>query len=159
MSSWPTVSALDSRTQTFPVLTDAQISRLRAIGKTRSVEVGDVLFQPGDTNIPFFVLLSGRMEIVQPGFHGERPITTHAPGEFTGEVSMISGQRCLVLGRVTEPGEFLELNSQELRSVIACCSTCTTMRSLRCGRSARCLVFRPRGSASYTPPRCSSCAG
>jgi thioredoxin reductase (NADPH) len=119
MSSWPTVSALDSRTQTFPVLTDAQISRLRAIGKTRSVEVGDVLFQPGDTNIPFFVLLSGRMEIVQPGFHGERPITTHAPGEFTGEVSMISGQRCLVLGRVTEPGEFLELNSQELRSVIA----------------------------------------
>jgi thioredoxin reductase (NADPH) len=103
----------------FPVLTQAQISRLRAIGKTRPVDVGEILFQPGDTNIPFFVVLSGRMEIVQPGFHGELPITTHAPGEFTGEVSMISGQRCLVLGRVTAPGEFLELNGQELRSVIA----------------------------------------
>ncbi len=119
MSSWPIVSALDSRTQMFPVLTDAQIARLRSIGKVRHVDAGEVLFQPGDINVPFFVLLSGRMEIVQPGFHGEQPITTHDRGEFTGEVSMISGQRCLVLGRVTESGEFLQLNSDELRSVIA----------------------------------------
>jgi thioredoxin reductase (NADPH) len=119
MSSWPVVSALDSRTQMFPVLTETQIRRLRAIGRPRPVQVGDILFQPGDTNVPFFVVLSGRMEIVQPGFAGERPITTHAPGEFTGEVSMISGQRCLVLGRVTDAGEFLELNSDQLRTVIA----------------------------------------
>lgn len=119
MSSWPIVSALDSRTQMFPVLTDAQIARLRSIGQVRHVDAGEVLFQPGDVNVPFFVLLSGRMEIVQPGFHGEQPITTHDRGEFTGEVSMISGQRCLVLGRVTESGDFLQLNSDELRSVIA----------------------------------------
>ncbi len=119
MSSWPIVSALDARTQIFPVLSDAQIGRLRLIGKVRQVQAGDVLFQPGDSNVPFFVVLSGYMEIVQPGFSGERPITSHAPGEFTGEVSMISGQRCLVLGRVTQPGEFLELNNDQMRGVIA----------------------------------------
>ena len=119
MSSWPIVSALDARTQIFPVLSEAQIRRLRSIGQIRNVRAGDVLFQPGDTDVPFFVVISGSMEIVQPGLMGERPITSHAPGEFTGEVSMISGQRCLVLGRVTEPGEFLELRNEQMRTVIA----------------------------------------
>ncbi len=119
MSSWPIVSALDARTQIFPVLSEAQIRRLRSIGQIRNVRAGDVLFQPGDTDVPFFVVMSGSMEIVQPGLMGERPITSHAPGEFTGEVSMISGQRCLVLGRVTEPGEFLELRNEQMRTVIA----------------------------------------
>jgi len=59
------------------------------------------------------------MEIVQPGIDGERPITTHGPGAFTGEITMISGQRCLVLGRVTEAGEFLEIAPDALRSVVA----------------------------------------
>jgi len=119
MSTWPKVSALNMDKDMFPVLTEPQVTRLRQIGKTRPVQVGEILFQPGDTQVPFFVILSGAMEIMQPTFDGEAPITTHSPGEFTGEVSMISGQRCLVLGRVTEPGEFLELNAAELRSVIA----------------------------------------
>ena len=50
---------------------------------------------------------------------GERPIATHGPGEFTGEMTMISGQRCLVRGRVTEAGEFLEISGDGLRSLVA----------------------------------------
>jgi thioredoxin reductase (NADPH) len=112
-------SALDARTQAFPVLTPAQIDRVLPVGKVRQVQRGEILFEPGDTNVPFFVLLSGGMEIVQPDLTGERPIATHARGEFTGEMTMISGHRCLVLGRSTEPGEFLELTGDGLRSLIA----------------------------------------
>jgi thioredoxin reductase (NADPH) len=119
MSTLPVVSALNAGVQTFPVLTAAQIDRLRATSKLRPVTVGEVLFRPGDTGVSFFVLLSGSMEIVQPGYRGERLITTHAPGEFTGELSMISGQRCLVLGRVTEAGDFLEMSPDAVRSLIA----------------------------------------
>src|ERR1700746_4042091 len=93
-------SALDARTQAFPVLTAAQIDRVLPIGKVRQVQRGEILFEPGDTNVPFFVLLSGGMEIVQPDLTGERPIATHGPGEFTGEMTMISGRRSLVRGRV-----------------------------------------------------------
>ncbi|SPF56272.1 Cyclic nucleotide-regulated FAD-dependent pyridine nucleotide-disulfide oxidoreductase [Candidatus Sulfopaludibacter sp. SbA4] len=119
MASIPTPSALDARTQAFPVLTPAQIDRIRPSGHSRSVHLGDILFEPHDVGVPFFVLLSGSMEIVQPDFDGERPIATHGPGEFTGEITMISGQRCLVRGRVTEPGEFLELSGDALRSLVA----------------------------------------
>jgi thioredoxin reductase (NADPH) len=109
MSSPLLPSALDPNTQAFPVLTSAQIDRARPLGRLRKVERGEVLFEPNDSGVPFFVLLSGNMEIVQPSLEGERPIATHGPGEFTGEITMISGQRCLARGRVTEAGEFLEL--------------------------------------------------
>lgn len=78
-----------------------------------------MLFEPNDTEVPFFVLLSGAMEIVQPSLEGERPIATHGPGEFTGEITMISGQQCLVRGRVTEAGDFIELSADALRAVVA----------------------------------------
>lgn len=112
-------SALDAGTQTFPVLTAAQIERVRAPGRLRRVVSGEILFEPGDMDVPFFVLLSGRMEIVQPDLKGEHPIAAHAPGEFTGEITMISGKRCLVRGRVTQPGEFVELSGEGLRSLIS----------------------------------------
>jgi len=119
MSSSPVPSALDARTQAFPVLTAAQISRVRSGSKLRPVQKGEILFEPDDKRTPFFVLLSGSMEIVQPDLAGERPIATHGPGEFTGEMTMISGRRSLVRGRVTEPGEFLELSADALRSLVA----------------------------------------
>jgi thioredoxin reductase (NADPH) len=119
MSSWPIPSALDASTQAFPVLTAAQITRLRPGGKSRKVEPNEILFQPDDTQVPFFVLLSGSMEIVQANLTGERPIAKHGPGEFTGEIAMISGQRSLVRGRVTVGGEFLEISADGLRSIVA----------------------------------------
>jgi thioredoxin reductase (NADPH) len=121
MSSWPAPSALDAATQAFPTLTPAQIARLRPGGKLRKVEPGEILFKPGDIDVPFFVLLSGSLEIVQPGMDGaaERSIVTHHAGAFTGEITMISGQRCLVLGRVAEAGEFLEVTPEGLRTVVA----------------------------------------
>src|SRR5580658_10401878 len=119
MTTFPSPSALDARTQAFPVLTPAQIDRIRPSAHVRTVQPGDILFAPGDTAVPFFVLLSGSMEIVQPSLQGERSVATHVPGEFTGEMMMISGQKCLVLGRVTGAGEFLEVDADALRSIVA----------------------------------------
>jgi thioredoxin reductase (NADPH) len=120
MAAPPIPSALDASTQIFPTLTQAQINRLLPHGKVRKVEAGEILFEPGDTNIPFFVILSGSMEIVQPDLKGERLIVAHDKvGHFTGELTMISGRRALVTGRVKAPGEFLEISADGLRSVIA----------------------------------------
>jgi len=119
MSSLPVPSALDARTQAFPVLTAAQIGRIRSGSKVREVNKGEILFEPGETNVPFFVLLSGSMEIVQSDLAGERLIVTHGPGNFSGEMTMISGRGILARGRVTEPGEFLELSADGLRSLVA----------------------------------------
>jgi len=119
MAATPIPSALDPRTQAFPTLTPAQINRIRALSKLRHVEAGEILFKPDDTDVPFFVVLSGKMEIVQTDIYGDHLVATHESGGFTGEMTMISGRRCLVLGRVTEPGDFLELSGEGLRALIA----------------------------------------
>lgn len=119
MATPPAPSALDARTQIFPTLTPAQINRIRPLGRVRHVDRGEILFDLGQTNIPFFVVLSGSLEVVQPSIEGERPITIHNARSFTGELTMISGHRIFVRGRVLEPGEVLELSSDALRSLIA----------------------------------------
>ena len=119
MAAPPIPSALDARTQIFPTLTPSQIDRIRPQGHVRHVDRGEILFDLGDTNIPFFVILSGSMEVVQPGLDGERPITVHRAGGFTGELTMISGRRIFVRGRVIEPGDFIELPGDAFRSLIA----------------------------------------
>jgi thioredoxin reductase (NADPH) len=105
--------------QAFPTLTPLQIDRIRPFGKLRHVEAGKILFEPGDVTAPFFVLLSGGLDIVQPTPSGERLIVTHRAGGFTGEMTLISGRGALARGRVTEPGEFLELSPEELRTLVA----------------------------------------
>ena len=83
------------------------------------MNAGEILFEPGDLNIACFVLLSGSIEIVQPDIHGERLVVTHEAGNFTGEITMISGRRGLMRGRVTAAGEFLEMSSSQLRTLVA----------------------------------------
>jgi thioredoxin reductase (NADPH) len=112
-------SVLDASTQAFPILTSAQIDRIRPLGRIRQVQPGEILYEPNDQDIPFFVLLSGSMEVVQPTFDGEQLIVRHEPGGFTGEMALISGQHYLVRGRVVEAGEFLEVSEDRLRSLIA----------------------------------------
>jgi thioredoxin reductase (NADPH) len=120
MSTQLTPLSADIRGEAFPILTPEQINRIRPLSKVRNVEVGEILFEPGDAEIPFFVLLSGSMEIVQPAINGERLIVNHdTAGEFTGEITMISGRRGLVRGRVTAAGQFLEMSSSALRTLVA----------------------------------------
>ena len=119
MSTQLTPLSADIRGEAFPVLTAEQINRIRPLSRVRKVKAGEIVFEPGDLDISFFVLLSGSMEIVQPGIQGERLIVNHDAGEFTGEITMISGRRGLVRGRVTAAGEFLEMSSDQLRTLVA----------------------------------------
>lgn len=105
--------------EAFPLLTPSQIDHLRPYGKVRSVQAGETLFEPGDNNVPVFVLLSGELDIVQACPKSDRPLVRHVPGSFTGEFSVITGQRALVSGRVVQAGEFLEISAADFRSLVA----------------------------------------
>ncbi len=86
----PNPHASDANAQAFPRLTPTQIDRIRPLGHIRVVESGETLFQPNDFNVPFFVVLSGQMEVSRPTLDGERLVTIHVPGCFNGEMAMIS---------------------------------------------------------------------
>jgi thioredoxin reductase (NADPH) len=103
----------------FPTLNDLQIARIAAHGRRRAVAGGDVLVDVGDSSIPFFVLLTGELQVVRPLPDGrEELIVAHAPGQFTGETNMITGRRALVRVHATKPGEVLQLAREDLQSLI-----------------------------------------
>jgi hypothetical protein len=98
------------KAQMFPQLSQAQISRLKAHGTPRQMSKGEILAEPGDRNRPMLVVLSGSIEVVQPGMDGEALIVMHDAGSFTGEMSTLTGIGSLVRARVREEGEILNLD-------------------------------------------------
>ena len=102
----------------FPTLTPAQINRIAPHGRRRGVAKGELLVEVGQRPIPFFVVLSGEMQVLRPVAGTEELIVTHAAGQFTGEGTMLSGRRSLARARVSTPGEVIELNREELLGLI-----------------------------------------
>src|SRR5258708_36730487 len=119
MSSSPTHSSPNAETQTWPVLADVEIDRARPYGRVRQAQLGEILYRPGEVGASCYILLSATVQIVQPSIDGERLITNHCPGTFTGEAGMIAGQRTVVLARVIQGGEVLELRPEDLRTFVA----------------------------------------
>jgi thioredoxin reductase (NADPH) len=112
----PLVSSLFE--QIFPTLTPAQIRRIAPHGDMRTMESGQVLIEQGDRNVPFFVVVSGEVEIVRPSGGVETLITVHGPGQFTGEVNNLSGRPAVVRMRATKQGELIELDRQHMLALV-----------------------------------------
>ena len=113
--------AIDSaarRAQMFPTLTAAQIARVAACGTERRFEDGQIVWDQGETNTPFYVVLEGQLEVVHPQGKIEEPIVMHEPGEFTGEVHLLSDRRSLVRGRAHGPLRVIRVEHARVRTLI-----------------------------------------
>jgi thioredoxin reductase (NADPH) len=106
------------RGQTFPTLTPDQIARIAAHGHVRPTRTGEVLFEAGDPVRSFFVVTAGQIEIIRPSYRSETLVVVHGPGQFTGEVTMLSGRRAMARARVSEAGEVIELDRNRLLSLV-----------------------------------------
>jgi thioredoxin reductase (NADPH) len=102
----------------FPTLTPAQVKRIAVHGRVRSIQAGEVLFEAGERVVPFFVVTSGRLEMVLPFGTTERLVTVYGPGQFTGEVNMLSGRPVLARSRASEAGEVIELDREHLVALV-----------------------------------------
>jgi len=109
---------MDRYEQIFPRLTDAQLSRISAAGQHRGVQAGEVLFEAGDQNTDFFVVISGGIEIVRPVAGREQPVALLGPGQFTGEINMLSARRAWARGRVAADGSIIALDRDGLHAVV-----------------------------------------
>src|SRR3984885_8057388 len=113
-----TPAYIGRKAQMFPQLTAAQIARLEVHGTHRRMSAGEILFEPGDRNLPMLVVLSGGIEVVQAGMSGEVLVVVHEAGGFTGEMSALQGIGSLVRARVREAGEVLVIPEDRLRALI-----------------------------------------
>jgi thioredoxin reductase (NADPH) len=104
--------------QMFPKLDARQIARIAHFGSKRKVARGEVLFEAGEVKAHFFVVVEGTLEVVSVVDGVEKSITIHEPGEFTGEVDMLSGRQSLARGRMREDGEVIVVDRADLRGLV-----------------------------------------
>ena len=99
----------------YPRLSDDQLGALAAVGEQQSVAPGDVLFKEGDEDYDFFVVLDGKVAMVQDGESGEQLIAVHGPRRFLGELGLLVGQPAFFTAKVVEPGDVLRVPIERLR--------------------------------------------
>jgi thioredoxin reductase (NADPH) len=102
----------------FPELSEAQLRRISGIGERRNVRAGEVLFEVGEQNSRFFVVIEGSIEVVRPVGDREEPVVLHGPGQFTGEINMLSARRSLVRGRAVGDGSVIVVDREHLRALV-----------------------------------------
>jgi thioredoxin reductase (NADPH) len=102
----------------FPQLTPDQIARVTAHGHTRTMQRGEVLVEAGDPAAKFLLVLSGQIESVRWNDAGEELVAVHNAGQFSGEVSLLSGRRALVQARASASGEVIELSREQLLALV-----------------------------------------
>jgi thioredoxin reductase (NADPH) len=104
--------------QAFPTLTDSQIRRVAPHGRSRQIEKGEVLVRAGAKHGAFFVVVSGRLDVVQVSDGVEQIIVSHQPGQLSGEIALLSGRRAVFTVRAGESGEVIEVDHDNLMNLV-----------------------------------------
>jgi thioredoxin reductase (NADPH) len=107
----------------FPALDETQISQLArcTAAEPKLFRDGQTLFAVGDQNINFFIVKSGEVEIVDTSGEQPKTITIHHPGEFTGDISHLTGLPAVVSGLARGDCEVYEVSGDALRSALNQC--------------------------------------
>src|SRR3954452_8123723 len=106
--------------QTFPRLEPEMVDRLRQYGKEGRLEPGQLVFRRGDRSVDFFVVLSGAIEVFEPGPPSdEHPVHVDGPRQFTGELDLFNDRQILVSGRAGPGTTVIRISRTEFRRMIA----------------------------------------
>ena len=112
------LSQTDSASTAFPVLTDEQINLIAREAEPIGFAAGEVLIEEGDGDFCFYVVQEGSISITETSTGEEREIAVHGPGEFTGDIDMLSGKRSFFQAAGKAEGRALKLGGEQLREVI-----------------------------------------
>jgi thioredoxin reductase (NADPH) len=115
--STPLTSASDAALM-FPMLSAAQIARIASRGVIRPIARGEALIEGGQTNVPFFVVKAGAIEVIRPSGLGDFLLAVVQAHQFTGDISMILGRPALMRLRVSESGEVVQLTRDQMHALI-----------------------------------------
>ena len=93
--------------QMFPVLNAEQLETAKrfASGPARVFAAGEQVYAIGEHGVAAWLVLTGTIDVVRrDGLSHEAPITTHGPGQLTGEVNQLAGRPTIAGGTAGPDG-------------------------------------------------------
>lgn len=111
----------DAAAERGPVLDDEQFRRLAEYGEVEHAEPGRDLYTSGDDTYDFFLLRSATVDIVRDAtaIEPERLIYRGGPGDFLGELNLLTGQHVYLTARVVIAGTVVRIRAAMLRRALA----------------------------------------
>lgn len=111
----------DGAARRGPVLDDEQFRRLAEYGEVEHAESGRDLYTSGDDTHDFFLLPSATVDIVRDAtaIEPERLIYRGGPGDFLGELNLLTGQHVYLTARVVCAGTVVRIRAAMLRRALA----------------------------------------
>ena len=104
--------------RSFPEAKSEVLEREVERMKVRRFLAGQTIMREGDPADSFMVLTRGAASVRQNGPDGEREVSTLKPGDFFGEIGLLTGRPRNATVRATAPTEVLELDAAGFRDLI-----------------------------------------
>ncbi|MCY0855051.1 FAD-dependent oxidoreductase [Cupriavidus sp. D39] len=105
--------------QMFPVLTEAEVDKVRRFGSQCHYAKGELLYRAGSICPGMFLLLSGKVRIVIRDGLGHRIVHTYTQrGEFTSDITQLSSKPAVVDAHVIESVEAVLLRPNQLSAMV-----------------------------------------
>ncbi len=102
----------------FPKLSDSEVESLAGLATMCSFKDGELIFQAGQRGLPFYVVESGEIAIVDESTDVPKTIVVHGPREFTGDVSLLTDRPAVISAYARGDTRAYGLSPTELRRVI-----------------------------------------
>lgn len=111
--------AREHHPEAYPVLTQDQIRVIAGVGERRRFSDGDSVWRVGGEMSSLFVVERGAIEVFQPtGTGDEHRVVVHQPGEFTGDIDLLSSTATVVGARAVGDTETIEVPARRLRQLV-----------------------------------------
>jgi thioredoxin reductase (NADPH) len=101
----------------FPSLSATDLALLRPMATTCSFHDGQTVFRAGDAEVDLFVVESGAIEILNPA-DGDRHLVTHGPGQFSGDIDLLTRRPIIVTGVARGTTQLLRVPGARLREIL-----------------------------------------
>ena len=109
----------------YPLLSVEEIHYLKSKGEEVAYKAGETVFAEGIPADFIYIVLEGRIRVTRRVGADETLVIIHEPGEFTGELSLLTGGPAVATGRAEGDCCVLRIDATAFRQLLGKCSPLT----------------------------------
>ena len=101
----------------FPRLTSGELALVKPLGTACDYADGETIFRAGQADIDLYIVECGQIEIRNPT-DGQRVIVVHEPGQFSGDIDLLTGRPVIVTAVARGRTRLLCIPGSHLRTLL-----------------------------------------
>jgi CRP-like cAMP-binding protein len=105
----------------IPLYSNLHLEQLRTVAAhlvERDVQPGEVIFREGEFSHELYIIVAGKVEIVQQRANGPLTLVTLAAGDFFGDIALFGDQPRSASAIAIEPTVLLTLSPEHFRQIV-----------------------------------------